>query len=566
MLGYRFALHQVGRADWPLRVESRVGTRPMRELYGESRLVQTFPDAYAPVCSDAYAIFEHLAFALKHEGIDLAALAAVFETVEASDIANWIARKPTGKYARKIGFLYEWLTGLEVPIDATHVAGPYEPVLDEAEYFSGPAINVARWRVRDNLPGTRFWCPTIHRTTLRGETVGAFDVRAQLAHVRSRVPAAVFERALAFAYLAETRATYAIEHEAPTPTQRQAFLRALQTAGDLPVSIRLSGSRLEQLQDLLFRGVPTFVVYGERGNDIFVGSGGPGGLRRIDYPCPPARAVESLLAGLRRAAAERLAPSTVPPVVFAAAVSFGFVFIHPLNDGNGRIHRFLIHEALVERNALERATLIPVSAAMLAHLPDYDAALRTYSATVRVAAQAIANVPHAIEATEPFAFQGYEQVQALYRYPILTDQVSYLERTIARCVSENLLAESQFLMRFDEARRRVSDQMNLPGNRLDLLITLILQNGGTLSKTKRQTTFPDLSDDAVAQAQQAIEVAFPNRRENVARAEAPSALLEHGLFDEQPGDDWEHWIGVQGRAAVDDEETPAPLKRRGESG
>lgn len=27
----------------------------------------------------------------------------------------------------------------------------------------------------------------------------------------------------------------------------------------------------------------------------------------------------------------------------AATIAFGFVFIHPLSDGNGRIHRYLIH-------------------------------------------------------------------------------------------------------------------------------------------------------------------------------------------------------------------------------
>jgi Fic family protein len=33
-------------------------------------------------------------------------------------------------------------------------------------------------------------------------------------------------------------------------------------------------------------------------------------------------------------------------VAIAALVAFGFVFIHPFGDGNGRIHRFLIHQVL----------------------------------------------------------------------------------------------------------------------------------------------------------------------------------------------------------------------------
>jgi Fic family protein len=34
----------------------------------------------------------------------------------------------------------------------------------------------------------------------------------------------------------------------------------------------------------------------------------------------------------------------IDPVVYAAA--FGFVFIHPFIDGNGRLHRYLLHEEL----------------------------------------------------------------------------------------------------------------------------------------------------------------------------------------------------------------------------
>ncbi|HIP51694.1 MAG TPA: hypothetical protein EYG94_06355 [Campylobacterales bacterium] len=30
-------------------------------------------------------------------------------------------------------------------------------------------------------------------------------------------------------------------------------------------------------------------------------------------------------------------------------IAFSFVYIHPLEDGNGRIHRYLIHHVLAER-------------------------------------------------------------------------------------------------------------------------------------------------------------------------------------------------------------------------
>ena len=33
-------------------------------------------------------------------------------------------------------------------------------------------------------------------------------------------------------------------------------------------------------------------------------------------------------------------------MVAAAAVAFGFVYIHPFEDGNGRLHRWRIHHVL----------------------------------------------------------------------------------------------------------------------------------------------------------------------------------------------------------------------------
>lgn len=37
------------------------------------------------------------------------------------------------------------------------------------------------------------------------------------------------------------------------------------------------------------------------------------------------------------------------PIIAATVLTFGFVYVHPFEDGNGRIHRFLIHHVLAER-------------------------------------------------------------------------------------------------------------------------------------------------------------------------------------------------------------------------
>ena len=56
----------------------------------------------------------------------------------------------------------------------------------------------------------------------------------------------------------------------------------------------------------------------------------------------------------------------MPPfVIHAAAIGYGFVFLHPFEDGNGRIHRFLIHNILARRGFTPADVMAPVSATML---------------------------------------------------------------------------------------------------------------------------------------------------------------------------------------------------------
>ena len=97
----------------------------------------------------------HLAFALKHETVHLEFLTRLFNAAPVADLEAWVAAEPTGQYARRAGFFYEYLTGRQLAFPGV-VAGNYVMALDEDAYLTArqPANN-PRWRVRDNLPGTR---------------------------------------------------------------------------------------------------------------------------------------------------------------------------------------------------------------------------------------------------------------------------------------------------------------------------------------------------------------------------------------------------------------------------
>ena len=66
-------------------------------------------------------------------------------------------------------------------------------------------------------------------------------------------------------------------------------------------------------------------------------------------------------------------------VIAAVILAFGFVYIHPFADGNGRIHRYLIHHVLTQRGFNPTGVVFPVSAAILERIDDYRRVLESYS-------------------------------------------------------------------------------------------------------------------------------------------------------------------------------------------
>src|SRR5690606_24178545 len=98
------------------------------------------------------------------------------------------------------------------------------------------------------------------------------------------------------------------------------------------------------------------------------------GTERVSYMLPRPEDVPTMMAGLEtlvRQLGQRPAGQAafaVPPVIAAAVHVFSFVYIHPFEDGNGRLHRFLIHYVLARLGFTPEGMIFPISAAILAEM------------------------------------------------------------------------------------------------------------------------------------------------------------------------------------------------------
>jgi len=194
----------------------------------------------------------HLEFALKREGVDLSVLFALFRSIDPAEVTEFIRNTPTGKYARRIWFLYEWLTGevLDLP-DGPKVKA--EPVVDpELQVASADGEICSRHRVVDNLPGPPAFCPMVRWTpALRAHVRGRWNDRAR--EVVGRTHPDVVSRAAAFLLLSDSRSSFQIEGERPGLDRIERWVTP--TRPTAPPE-RLAASRHPVVLGSAFRSVP----------------------------------------------------------------------------------------------------------------------------------------------------------------------------------------------------------------------------------------------------------------------------------------------------------------------
>ena len=114
LAGYAALIERYGLdviPNWHRSFVSIIGTHRINST--GSVIKEVYPSKYWP----GDTLGDHLEFALKYDNTNLAILASLFQEVAEQDILEYVRSKPTGKYARRLWFLYEFLTGKTLPLD-----------------------------------------------------------------------------------------------------------------------------------------------------------------------------------------------------------------------------------------------------------------------------------------------------------------------------------------------------------------------------------------------------------------------------------------------------------------
>lgn len=435
---------------------------------------------------------DQLVFALRHEEIDLLILKRIFDAAPRAAIETMVRNSPTAVHTRRAWFLYEALTGRTLDVEDAPRATAID-LLDSEKYFTAKPRLSRRHKVRDNLLGTGRFSPVIRRTESL-ERFSMLNLASRARETVGRTSGHLVARAASFLLLADTRASFQIEGERAPRNRLERWGRAVLQAGKNPLTldetIRLHGVLIEDTR---------FVHAGLRPDGVFLGARDHLGDPLPEFIGARAQDLVDLMTDMLEAN-NRMRDDDLDPVLQAAATAFAFVYVHPFQDGNGRLHRCLIHHILAERKFTPTGIVFPVSSVMLDRIDDYRSTLQAHSGPLMPFIEWRPTPDHNVEVLNDTA--------DLYRYPDCTEAAEFLYGCVQRTVEEDLPREIDYLRRHDEAIQRIMEVVEMPDRIAENLVMFVRQNEGALPRKRRRREFRRLRDDEVLAVERIVSDAF----------------------------------------------------------
>ena len=506
-LGFKWISEQTGITPvQPFRVTSSIGAA-RKSLHAAGHAQEVYPAQFRP----APSIPAHLTFALKHEMVHLEFLSRLFAAIEPGVLEEWIRGEPSGSFARRAGFLYEWLSGRR--LDVPDAGGNYIDALPEDKYLTAArAVNHPRWRVRDNMPGNPAFCPLVYRSP-KVQALENYDCANALNALEVEYGADLLMRSAVWLTIKESRASFAIEHEEKQVDRIKRFAAAMAERcgkGNDPLDV-------EELTELQSAILGRATRYGLRKSPVFVGHVSDH-AEIVDYVAPHWDHTGELLTGLQEFLSRTRQRSSI---LRAAVASFGFVYIHPMADGNGRISRFLVNDVLRRDGAVPEPFILPISATITntsKAKAGYEHTLEKLSKPLLGAYKDRYKFGQAVSyqdgVVSNFHFDAYDAALHVWKYPDLTAHAEYMGEIIELTIQDEMNKEALYLRNLGRARDGVKNWLEGPNTDIDRIIRSVSQGGAWSVSNKLAKEFPALAEAKVAEnVVKAVREAF-NARES----------------------------------------------------
>ena len=430
---------------------------------------------------------EHLRYGLSHEGVNVQLKILLFKETSRAEIEAFILSGLSSKYNRIIWFFYEELTKETLNIADAQV-GRYAPLLDEDKYFTGTSKRNKRYKIDDNRMGHSPLTPLIEKTQIPKP----FDLKNKAKKLIDQYDLELVQKSVNFLYAKETKKSNEIEKEHPDKKREARLIGLLKKANEIE---KIDESMICELQNAIVD--QRYAVTSYRDFQTYVGSTDLFGNEIVHYICPKGEDNKNLMKIFEALCRDIMEDDLVHPVIAATIISFLFVYIHPLEDGNGRIHRFLIHYVLSKKNATPKGVIFPVSVVIASNLGKYDNALESFSKDL------VPLIDYTLDDKGEMTILDKETSHLYYGID-LTEQSDFLFWALEETLVNDFKKELEYLKIFTYSVSEIRKVVDIPDRRLNNLINIVISNNGKLSKKKRQTHYSELRDDEVAKIEKII--------------------------------------------------------------
>jgi len=482
IVGYAALIKTLGlKAPYPEMISLITGSSKRSTVGSFIIFPKTYHPAEAIPGSFEESLYKQLVFSLKYEGVNLLVFSQLGKTLKKAQIEKLVNIEPTGQYSRKIWFLLEWVTGKQIETRSDLTKKSYVKLVDETIQYGVKGEKSSRHMIINNLPGHINFCPMVRKTALLTQYENEHFENKNKDYLRG-VNKDVIQRASAFLLLKDSKASFTIEGESPKSTRAARWGKAIGQAG----MHDLTKDELIRLQQIVIES-NRFVEMGFRKKGGFVGEHERESAEPLpDHISAKWEDLDELMDGLL-AATNTLLKDEINAVVTAAVISFGFVFIHPFEDGNGRIHRYLIHHILAKKGFTNNHLIFPVSSSILDHIDEYRRVLENYSTPLLDFIEWKETSDHNVKVLN--------ETKDYYRYFDATSHAEFLFSCVKDTVENVIPKEIMYLKRYDRFKAYLENTFDMPDGKISLLVRYLEQNRGKLSNTNREKDFAALNRD-----------------------------------------------------------------------